>query len=469
MKKTIIKILAVSLVFSCLLFTSCKKPVANLEELSSSERHPKAKGMVSSPVTNSRNLNVIYFIPNDNPALANYKTRISNLLFNFQDFMGTEMNRNGYGTKTFGLSINDTTGNVNIITIMGQHGQATYDYSTSGSTVLTEINAYKATHSSEFTSAHSLIILPLRTDGGSTPFYGVGRNCFAVDYNGLDVANLATTTSNLMAGMLHELGHGLGLPHNKQRVSQAATLGTSLMGAGNTTYGRSATFLTEADCAVLNTCEVFQASTTATFYGAVTSTLKTYGNPNPYDGNIYVRGKFTSSSPVTNVLYFLDPNVNNEGTGGNKDYNANAFRSSVTPTDSFNVALPVSDLQVKGNTPYELKIKLVCQNGTVVTYTYNFSFVNDVPQFPSSMPFHQHCSYGGWTATLPLGNYTQSQMVALGLINNDLSSFKVPYGLKVTVYKDDNFAGASAVYTANQSCLGGGFNDAVSSVKVAYN
>ncbi|TKC09389.1 hypothetical protein [Pedobacter frigoris] len=468
MKKTIIPILAVKLMCCSLFFTACKKPVTNQEE-ASSRKPPGEKSTLSSPVTNSRNLNVIYFIPNDNPALANYKTRISDLLFNFQDFVAGEMDRNGYGTKTFGLSINDTTGNVNIITIMGQYGQANYGYSTSGSTVLTEVNAYKATHASEFSSQHSLIIMPLRTDGGSTPFYGVGRNCFAVDYNGLDVANLATTTSNLMAGMLHELGHGLGLPHNKQRVSQAGTLGTSLMGAGNTTYGRSATFMTEADCAVLNTCEVFQPTTSATFYGAVTTTLKTYGNPNPYDGNIYVRGKFTSSSPVTNVLYFLDPNVNNEGTGVNKDYNANAFRSSVTPTDSFNVALPVGDLQVKGNTPYELKIKLVCQNGTVVTYTYNFSFVSDVPQFPNSIQFYQHCSYGGWTATLPIGTYTQSQMGTLGLVNNDLSSFKIPYGLKVTIYKDDNFGGASAVYTGGNSCLSGGFNDVVSSVKVAYN
>jgi hypothetical protein len=469
-KSTLFKVLSAGILASGLIFYGCKKSTVDQNSANASAKLKINSKSTLNPnvVTNTHNLNVVYFIPNDNPALANYKTRISALLFNFQDFMKSEMQRNGYGAKTFGLSV-DTAGLVNVITIQGQNGQAYYDYSTSGSTALTEINAYKAAHPTEFSSDHNLIIMPLRTDGGSTPFYGVGRNCFAVDYNGLDVANLSTTTSNLMAGMLHELGHGLGLAHNKQHVSEQSTLGTTLMGSGNQTYGRSATFLSAADCTILNTCQVFQASGSATYYGSVTSTIKTYANTNSYDGNIYVRGSFTSTSAITNVIYYLDPNVNNEGIGVNKDYNANAFRSDVIGLDSFNVAIPVSELQVKGNTRYELKIKLVCENGNVIPYTYSFNFASDIPQFPSTVQFYQHCSYGGWVATLGVGNYTTTQMVALGLVDNDLSSFKVPYGLKVTLYKDDNFGGASANYAGGQSCLGGGFNDAVSSVKVSYN
>jgi hypothetical protein len=468
MKKINLRQHLILLVCGLLSFSACKKSTLNQNQTGTEPRLKNKSSVSGTAVTNTHNLNVIYFIPNDNPALPNYKSRISNLLFNFQDFMSAEMLRNGYSAKTFGLSVNDSS-QVNIITIYGQYGQANYSYANASTTVIAELNTYKAAHPGEFSSDHNLIILPLRTDGGSTPFFGSGRNCFAVDYNGLDVANLATTTSNLMAGMLHELGHGLGLPHNKQHVSEASTLGTTLMGAGNTTYGRSATFLSAADCAILNVNQVFQSATSATFYGAVTTTLKTYANTSPYDGNIYVRGKFSSSSPVTNVIYYLDPNVNNEGVGVNKDYNANAFRSEVIGTDSLNIAIPVTELQVKGTTPYELKIKLVCENGTVATYTYNFDFVNDVPQFSTTAQFYQHCSYGGWTASLPIGNYTKAQMTALGLVDNDLSSFKLPYGLKVTLYKDDNFTGVSSTFTGGQSCLSGGFNDTVSSIKVSYN
>lgn len=79
---------------------------------------------------------------------------------------------------------------------------------------------------------------------------------------------------------------------------------------------------------------------------------------------------------------------------------------------------------------------------------------------------HQGCNYTGWSASLSVGNYTLSQLQALGFVNDDASSLTVPAGLRVIVYRDNNFSGTSATYTSNQSCFNSTFNDQVSSIKV---
>ena len=43
--------------------------------------------------------------------------------------------------------------------------------------------------------------------------------------------------SIFIGGVIHELGHALGLPHNRERPDQKEALGTALMGSGNRTYG----------------------------------------------------------------------------------------------------------------------------------------------------------------------------------------------------------------------------------------
>jgi hypothetical protein len=82
---------------------------------------------------------------------------------------------------------------------------------------------------------------------------------------------------------------------------------------------------------------------------------------------------------------------------------------------------------------------------------------------------YQNCSYGGWNVALGIGNYTMSQLQALGFINDDASSIKVPAGLKIQVYSDNYFAGSTATFTSDQSCLSSTWNDKISSIKVSAN
>ncbi|RNL83087.1 hypothetical protein ED312_15595 [Sinomicrobium pectinilyticum] len=416
-------------------------------------------------VTHPENLNIVYFVPTDNPAVTDYEERLSELLIYFQDYVKSEMDRNGFGQKTFGLPVDTINNRVKLVTIQGEHDQATYDYG-SGSTIISEINAYKQAHPEDFSSEHTLIILPERTDGGSQPFYGSGRSCFALDNPNIKVEEIPVTSSNYIGGMLHELGHGLGLSHNKATVSEQQSLGTSLMGSGNTTFGRQPTFITEVDCAILNRNQIFQSTPVPGIYEGATTTASPQLTFDDATQSLHVQGSFTSDKTVSDILFWLDPNVNNEGSGVNKDYNSVGWRGLVLSGNTYNINLPVQEIQDHGDWQYELKIKLLMQNGTIKTHTYSFEFVNGEYTPETKAGVYQHSSYNGWGVELEAGSYTTSQLVALGGIDNDISSVRVPLGLKVTLYSEDNFTGESyEVTTGNVSFLSA-FNDKTSSIVV---
>jgi hypothetical protein len=73
--------------------------------------------------------------------------------------------------------------------------------------------------------------------------------------------------------------------------------------------------------------------------------------------------------------------------------------------------------------------------------------------------------FKGHMAQLPVGNYTQAELKKHGIENNKISSVKVPVGLKVILYKDDNFHGEQMPLVANAEELGAMHNN-TSSIKV---
>ena len=84
--------------------------------------------------------------------------------------------------------------------------------------------------------------------------------------------------------------------------------------------------------------------------------------------------------------------------------------------------------------------------------------------------FYKDCNYGGSAVGLNAGTYTLSQLNALGILNNDISSLKVTSGYKVTLYKNDNFGGGTLAVTADDACLvDNNWNDSTTSLKVEPN
>ena len=83
---------------------------------------------------------------------------------------------------------------------------------------------------------------------------------------------------------------------------------------------------------------------------------------------------------------------------------------------------------------------------------------------------YKDCNYAGSAVGLPVGDYNLAALNSRGILNDDLSSLRVTSGYKVTLYENDNFAGASLVVTADNSCLvGAGWNDRTTSIRVATN
>ncbi|WP_175636159.1 hypothetical protein [Pedobacter ghigonis] len=463
---------------SSMLMSGCKKaPVAEPQTTTLAKPNALASGSGTTPpsfVTNTKNLNIVMFVPTDNPALSDYKTRLTGLMVHFQNWFHTEMLRYGYD-KYMGLSKIDSTGLVRFIEIPAAGPQADYPYSSSVSAtkILNEIAAYKATHASEFSnSSHTLILLPQRTDvaAGDQPFYGYGKNCFAVDNANMAVDKIPNPSSNYLGGMLHELGHGLNLPHDHAKyASEQPTLGTSLMGSGNVSFSKGQpTFLTEVDAAILNRNEIFQDPLPLEIpYEAATTTISANASFNSTNQTINLSGSFTSDKEVSDVLVYLDPNVNNEGVGTNKDYNAVTWRFNPGASQTLSGSMPLSELYYKNNETYELKAKLLLKNGNTITQTYSFSFLNGVPQIGAngSASFFPNTSYTGTAVSLPVGNYTTADLISLGIGNNTVSSVKASLGVKIIMYDGDNFTGSSYEVTS-QIWYMPTFNDKASSIKV---
>jgi hypothetical protein len=72
---------------------------------------------------------------------------------------------------------------------------------------------------------------------------------------------------------------------------------------------------------------------------------------------------------------------------------------------------------------------------------------------PSGATVYKNCDYGGYAINLPVGTYTLNQLIALGAINDDISSLKVNSGYEAILYRDNNFAGPAYLFKGNFACL----------------
>ena len=85
----------------------------------------------------------------------------------------------------------------------------------------------------------------------------------------------------------------------------------------------------------------------------------------------------------------------------------------------------------------------------------------------SVVTVYSDVNYGGYAVGLPLGEHDMAALAAYGIINDDISSLKVPSGYKVTLYDNSGFGGESRTYTSDASYVGGDFNDRCTSIKVS--
>lgn len=210
-----------------------------------------------------RTLHFVYWTPADREPQPQYRERLTRVLFDIRDFYRREMERLGFGPRTIRLPT-DEDGLLTIHLVRGQRPYEHYNVS-SGHAIREEcLPTLKAAGIDA--SKETLVLFcnmsnwdpDAKTMSQNSPYYAGGGlrsgNAWQVDSALLDADLLAKKepmlrdgqygrisvgryNSIFVGGVCHELGHALGLPHNRERADERAAFGTALMGSGNRTYG----------------------------------------------------------------------------------------------------------------------------------------------------------------------------------------------------------------------------------------
>ncbi|SFW56937.1 F5/8 type C domain-containing protein [Sinomicrobium oceani] len=376
---SVIACLAMVLFYSCVPDDAVPEHSGNPEEPVFSSEHPY-------------NLNVIYFVSNDREVNADYEQRISKIMLEGQRFFADWMEHWGYGSKTFGLLRDENMQRVKIHLIHGTKSSDSYPYEGGASAVKEEVEAYFSEHPEEKTSDHNLIICAVneKLDEGEdmevgVPFYGIGRDAYALDYPGMSYDNLGVggdvgwKATVWIGGLYHEMGHGLNLPHCGSKVSESESddYGTSLMGAGNSTFGISPTFLAQSSAAIVNNCQVFSEEN-GMFYTDTNAYIDRL-SAGYENGDIIVTGSYVSDVPVTDITYYHKVGTDSGG------YRAITWVGEPTGEQSFQMRMPISEFQERGNEEYTFSIILHHENGNNTWTDFSYAFQSDIPDIHISI------------------------------------------------------------------------------------
>jgi hypothetical protein len=226
-------------------------------------------------------LRLVYFHAADREPLADYAARADRILTDISAFYRDGMEQR-FGVKTDGLPLEHNEGKLVIHMVRGRHPAEHYQHE-SGDETWGEIRKALA-GKFDAEREHVLVLYGLceRAEDGryifTAPYYGAGWSdqrrglCHAADCELLDPLlltakdkpfvftehyyprremSVATFNSWYLGGIAHELGHGLGFPHDNGGPGEMPK-GVALMGGGNLHYreelwgGQNASYLSLA-------------------------------------------------------------------------------------------------------------------------------------------------------------------------------------------------------------------------------
>ncbi|WP_142683887.1 lectin [Chitinophaga polysaccharea] len=142
--------------------------------------------------------------------------------------------------------------------------------------------------------------------------------------------------------------------------------------------------------------------------------------------------------------------------------------ASMIPTNQYFLTLDADGVHVSS----DFYLRLVGDAAKMIKGQTPLVWAHPTPHVVNAggVTFYQNTSYGGTVSqVLPVGNYTMSQLAALGVPNDWASSVKIPAGRTLIMYGDDNFSGSSWTRTSDTpdfTALNPSANDKMSSCRV---
>ncbi len=337
-----------------------------------------------------RTLRVVYFVPGDSDPLPDHAARLDRILNDVSDFYQQGFRR--FGVDGAELALEKKDGKLVIHLVKGKQPAASYTYE-SGSVTANEIrDALKGTVDMEH--EHVLILYALcgkEADGRyvfNAPYYGGAPSsnesgiCHAADCELLDPLLLtakdremvytehyyprveqtvAKFNSWYLGGIAHELGHGLGLPHDAGSPDEQ-DFGISLMGVGNLHYrenlwgGESPAFFSRASALQLLSHPLITGSNRGR--GEKVHICFDALSFSQHGGALTIEGEVGGSVPAYGVVAYVWPK------SAKSDHRAITC-PAVLKNGTFKLELP--DL---GKQPYHLKLSSLHANGAEATETF---------------------------------------------------------------------------------------------------
>ena len=354
-------------------------------------------------------LRVIYFYAKDRKTLKNHIDRWNGILSDIQEFYRSEMSNLGYGEVT--ITLEKKKGKLKLHEVKGKEEDKSYSYK-SGSKIRGEVFEALRAKGLDPDRETLLIVCGLsKTEDKKvtiySPYYGMGANhirgiCFTADMEWLSVVGLKPDPDKItlqvkehrgyepftlgrfntvyIGGTIHELGHGLSLPHNLA-TKEEAKRGTALMGAGNYTYRKEwrnqgkGSFLTHSSAIRLLVHPLFNGTSTKTSEAPNLRFLElkvTY-----LENQIQIAGKIESDIPAIAMVAYNDrENKGQRGYMVNNNYDATSWTSVISPGKVFKIN--ISDLRA-GN--HQIRLVAVHANGAVTTKRMHYSMTDGSVDF----------------------------------------------------------------------------------------
>jgi len=336
-------------------------------------------------------LHVAYFVPTDRTPEPDRVARLDRVMTEVQRFYREGMKQNGFGPMTFELD-RDAKGALKLYEVRGAEPMRSYGRDDSEK-VRREVKAALAKEGLNL-DFETIVIFELllewkgdkATEVG--PYVGGGNahggTAWVFDDAKLDPVLLASKepggcyggpcsigqfNTHYIGGVSHELGHALGLPHDKERDSERPSKGNSLMGSGNHTYGEQlrgegpGTFLTAASALPLSVHPLFTGKrkmptkVTCEIYDLTAA---------PDKGKLTLAGRLQGGPKIIGVVAY------NDAQDIRDDYDATGWISRVDGEGRFGFV--IEDLRPVG---YDLRLSAISESGDERQFAYRYTVDSD--------------------------------------------------------------------------------------------